>query len=34
MNTKAEHVFLYDVDWDAEARKRYLELAYHLGKEF
>ena len=29
-----EHVFLYEVVWDAEARKRYLELAYRLGKEF
>lgn len=29
-----EHVFLYAVDVNAEARKRYLELAYHLGKEF
>ena len=29
-----EHVFLYAVDFDAEARKRYLELAYRLGKEF
>lgn len=27
-----EHVFLYGVD--AEARNKYLELAYRLGKEF
>lgn len=29
-----EHVFLYSVGRDPEARKRYLELAYCLGKEF
>ena len=30
-----EHVFLYGVQLvDDEARKRYLELAYRLGKEF
>jgi NAD(P)H dehydrogenase (quinone) len=29
-----EHVFLYAAATDAEARKKHLEIAHHLGKEF
>jgi len=29
-----EHILLFEAEGDTEARKKYLELAYCLGKEF